>query len=89
MGLCIYLHADNVRKVPPAPTELTADERKALDVICGIKGGHHRRDEWARRSLPGEYGPQNLLVASLADERLVTVNRAGAVAATTAGGNAR
>ncbi len=89
LGICIHVHPANVRKLLPAPAELTADEAKALDVICGIKGGHHRRDEWARRGLPGEYGPENPLIASLAVKRLVKVNRAGAVAATTAGRNAR
>lgn len=88
-GIVIHLHPDNVRKLLPAPTELTADEQRALDMICGIKGGHHRRDEWERCGLPGAYCADDPLIVSLAGKQLVKVNRAGAVAVTTAGRNAR
>ena len=89
MGIKILVHPDNLRKLlSDDRPQLSEDESRALAVVRSIKGGHHRRDEWGRRSLPGSYGAENPLIRSLADKGLVTVNRAGAVAVTLAGRNA-
>lgn len=83
----VMLRPENLVKMLPAPNTLTADEKAALNVIGGMKGGY-RADEFTRRNL-GEYGADNPLVKSLADKRLVTINRAGAIAITIEGRNAR
>ena len=89
MGIKILVHPDNLRKLlSDDRPQLSEGESRALAVVRSIKGSHHRRDEWDRRSLPGSYGAENSLIRSLADKGLVTVNRAGAVAVTLAGRNA-
>ena len=88
-GLTIYAHPDNVQKLLPAPTDLSEDERRALDLICSTRGGECRRKEWDDyRRLPGKYSAANPLIVSLADKGLVKVNKAGAVAVTLDGRNA-
>ena len=52
-----------------------------------MRGGY-RADEFARAGL-GKYGADNPLVVELAAAGLVSINKAGAVAVTTAGRNAR
>lgn len=86
-GLTAYLHPDNFVAMLPPAIEMSADERRALDIIGSYKGGHHRAEAW--RGLPGRYEAANPLIQSLAAKRLVTINRAGAVAITTEGRNAR
>ena len=66
--------------------DLTDRERKALDVIGGIKSGY-RQDEFNRGGL-GVYGPENPFIRSLAAKGLVKVTKRG-VMITTQGRNAR
>jgi hypothetical protein len=82
----VYLHPDNMVKLLPAPVELDSQHRQALGVICGVKGGY-RQDEFQRRGL-GEYHAGNVLVAGLAERKLIKVNKAGAIQATIEGHNA-
>jgi hypothetical protein len=89
MGLTIHAGPENLRPLLPAPEELSDHLRAALNIIGGIKGGHHRRDEWERRLLPGQYGPNHAFIVELEAKGLVKVNKAGAVSITTAGRNAR
>ena len=83
----VLLRPENLAKLLPAPLELTDCERSALNAIAGMKGGY-RAEEFNRRGL-GEYSASNPLVASLASKGLVTINKAGAIAVTVDGRNAR
>ena len=65
---------------------LTDKERKALDVVGGIKSGA-RRDEFYQEGL-GLYGPDNPIIESLREKGLVKVTRSG-IMITTQGKNAR
>ena len=84
----VHLRQENMTPLLPAPkVELSENERRALDVIRAIKGGY-RQDEFSRRGL-GRYGADNEIVKGLAARGLVKVNKAGAIAATLEGENAR
>jgi hypothetical protein len=87
-GLVFYIHPDNLSKLLPAPAELPNDQRAVLEVICSIKGGQYRRDEFDRAGL-GEYSAEHPGIVALASAGLVKINRAGAVSVTVAGRNAR
>lgn len=88
-GVRIYTHPDNFRPLLPAPVDLPADELAALNIVAGIKGGQYRREEWSRSSLPGRYGPDNPVLQALKARGYVTINKAGAIAVTIDGRNAR
>lgn len=84
----VMLRPENLVKLLPAPKpDLPPESVKALDVICGIKGSY-RQAEFERYGL-GDYGPTNRAVVALAERGLVTINKAGAIAATIEGKNAR
>jgi hypothetical protein len=84
----IYCRPDGLAKQLEAPREqLPAPQAKALQIICGIKGGC--RDDYFRSNGLGPYGPSNVFVRALAEKGLVKVNKAGSVAATTEGHNVR
>ncbi len=70
--------------LPPA-VEMSDDEKRALAVIRGIRGGH-RADYFSRHRL-GAYGGENAHVQRLKALGFVTVNRGGAIAVTTEGRN--
>lgn len=74
--------------LPPAADDaLPESSGLALAVIAGIKGGA-RGDYFDRLGL-GAYGAANPAVAVLVARKLVSVNKAGAIAITTEGRNAR
>jgi hypothetical protein len=83
----VLLRSENLVKLLPAPTSLSDQEKSALNCIAGMKGGY-RAEEFNRRGL-GQYGAANPLVESLRGKGLVTVNKAGAIAVTIEGRNAR
>jgi hypothetical protein len=83
----VLLRSENLVKLLPAPTSLSDQEKSALNCIAGMKGGY-RAEEFNRRGL-GQYGAANPIVESLRGKGLVTVNKAGAIAVTIEGRNAR
>lgn len=82
-----YNAADFPHNLLPAKIELTDLEKKALDIIGGIKSGY-RPAEFAGAGL-GTYGPQNPTVLSLKAKGLCSVSGGKAVALTVEGRNAR
>lgn len=84
----VMLREENLVAMLPAPTvELTPAEDAALNIVCGMKGGY-RQEEFARRGL-GRYGAEHPAIVRLASLGFVTINKAGAIAATIEGKNAR
>jgi len=87
--LTIYTRPDGLAaKLTPPETELTNKERSALNVVCTTKGGPYRKEAFDYAGL-GEYNADNPLVVSLVTKGLLKANKAGAIAATIAGRNAR
>lgn len=82
----VLLRSDNLTAMLPAPAELSGDEPSALRIIGSIRGGA-RQDEFSRAGI-GSYGAGHPAILSLAEKRLVKVNKAGAVSITTEGRNA-
>jgi hypothetical protein len=88
MGLTIYIHPDNARKLLKAPPKLDDLEGRILTLICSIKGGA-RKDEWNRVGIGGSYGANHPTIRQLEKRGFLKINKRGAVAVTTAGRNAR
>jgi len=84
----LTVHPENVAKLLPISEEVTEQERTALAVIGGIKGGY-RQNEWCYKRLPGSYGADNPLIRGLADRGFLKINRAGSISITTKGKNVR
>lgn len=83
----IHLREENLAKLLPAPSaEISDGAKSALRIICSIKGGY-RQDEFTRSGL-GRYGADSPLIQELKSAGFVTINKAGAIAVTTAGRNA-
>jgi hypothetical protein len=86
---CLTVHPDAMpRLLPDKPIELTQWEQAAIDIICGIKGGQYRREEFSRRGL-GAYDYTRTEIRALKDKGLITISKNGAITITTAGRNAR
>jgi hypothetical protein len=84
----VLLREENLVKMLPAPSkELGEGERKALEVICSIKGGY-RVDEFKRLGL-GEYSVDNPLCVNLIACGYLKANKVGAIQATIEGRNYR
>lgn len=83
--LSIYVNPGAL-KIEEEAVDLSADEKRALNIIGGIKSGY-RQDEFRRYGL-GEYGPNNWLIQNLADKGLVKIMRTG-IQITTKGRNLR
>ena len=73
--------------LPEAKTEVTPQERKALDIIGGLISSY-RGDAFVREGL-GKYGPSNPLILSLVEKGMLKMNAKGSVVITTEGKNAR
>jgi len=86
----IKVHPSNLAAILPAGDDekLPPDEQKALNIIGGLKSGARR--EYFDRNRLGPYDFRaNPLLQSLAKKGLIKANRAGAMAITTKGRNAR
>jgi len=84
----ITVHPSNMAALLPAPSaELSREEQIGLALVIGFKS-NYRADRFRDLGL-GAYGGGNSTVQSLLRKGLVTVNKAGSVAPTTAGRNAR
>lgn len=84
----IHLRDENLAKLLPAPSaEISEKAKSALNIIRSMRGGY-RADEFSRAGL-GAYGQTNPLVVELQSAGFVTINKAGAIAITTAGRNVR
>jgi hypothetical protein len=83
----VMLRPDNMVGLLPAPVSLGDEEKVVLNIIASYRGGY-RAEEFSRRGC-GKYHPQHPAILSLRDKGLVTVNKAGAVAVTIDGRNAR
>lgn len=83
-GLTVH-PGDLAPLLPAGAPELSEDEKRALGIIAGFKGGY-RADEFRRYGL--EYDPAGTLLRGLERKGLVKINRAGGVQVTTAGRNA-
>jgi hypothetical protein len=86
-SITVYLHPSNITKLISTTVELSDAEQKALGVVASIKSGY-RAGEFQKLEL-GEYGPTNPHIVSLVAKGLVSINRAGSIAVTIAGRNAR
>jgi hypothetical protein len=88
--LRVYVRPEDLDMIMPEGKDenivISDDEKKALGIVGGIKGGY--RAEEFRRSRLGEYGPDNPLIKSLASKGLVKVSRTG-IQITTLGRNYR
>ena len=71
----------------PPSTEVTDQEKAALNVIGGIISSY-RKQEFQERKL-GLYGPTNPLILSLAKKGLVKILGSGGIQITTSGKNVR
>jgi hypothetical protein len=86
-GYRLHFREENLVGLLPAPAaELSDRAKSALNIICSMRGGY-RADEFSRAGL-GKYGADNPIVVELQSAGLVSINKAGAVAVTTAGRNA-
>ena len=85
----ILVHPGNLASLLPSGEEdkLPKEELAALAIIDGIKGGNYRRDEFARYSELGEYGPNNPHIKSLLGKGLVKISSNGGITITTKGKN--
>lgn len=84
----LHFRPENLAKLLPSQSaELSEGAKSALRIICSIKGGY-RQDEFTRAGL-GRYGADSPLIQELKSAGFVTINKAGAIAVTTAGRNAR
>jgi hypothetical protein len=83
----LQFRPENLAALLPAPevTPLSAQAISALRIISNIRGGF-RIGEFQRAGL-GTYGGTNPAIVELAAAGLVTINKAGSVALTTAGRN--
>lgn len=84
----VMIHPSNAAPLLPATAELSEREQYLVNVFVGLNS-HGRKEHFARRS--GEHGgpPSEVELLALADRGFITRNKAGAVAVTTAGRNAR
>ena len=84
----IHFRNENLAKLLPGPTaELSDGAKSALSIIASHQGGY-RQDAFDRAGL-GKYNAQNPLVVELESAGMVKINKAGAIAVTTAGRNVR
>ena len=87
--LSIYVRPDDMGQLmipEDEAVEMSDDEKRALNVIGGYRGGY--RGEEFRRERLGEYGPDNPLIQSLAKKGLVQI-MGGGIRITSKGRNAR
>ena len=84
----IIAHPENLKMLaaPKEESNLTPQEKSALNIIGGIKSSY--RAEYFREARLGAYGPTNPVLQSLAQKGLVAITRVG-IAITTAGRNER
>lgn len=82
----LYINPSNMAALLPAPVELSREEKKALNIIGGIKPGY-RKDEFMRAGL-GLYDTQNPYIVSLIKKGLVKLTGTG-IQITVDGKNAR
>ncbi len=78
----VYVNPDNLAKMLPAKTDVSADEARALGVMLGYKASY-RKDEYERLGLSFE-----ALKPGLIAKGLIKVNAAGSATITTEGKNA-
>lgn len=81
----ITVRPDAMNKLIEAPTEVTLDERKALNA-CRYKSSY-RADEFWKQGL-GEYSLKNPLIQSLLEKGMLKATRSGAISVTVKGKNA-
>jgi hypothetical protein len=87
-SIIIYLREENRTKLLSHSdgTELTTEQKKALNLICTTKGGQYRKDEFIRAGLE-EYGATNPHILFLRDNGLLKINKAGSISVTIDGRN--
>lgn len=79
----IYVHpAQMARFLPVAPVETSELDQQALYCFVALRGGEYRRQELARKRITAD------VLNSLVERGLLSRNKAGAMAITTAGRNA-
>ncbi len=82
----VFINPDNMSALLPMSTDITAEEKKALEVIGTIKSSY-RASEFEREGL-GAYDARNPLIKSLLAKGFISARAGGGIQITTLGKNA-